>query len=56
MAVVDGRIVAVSPVVQRANGGPAFALLLPTQPTVDLGEVQLGLVRGAEVLDVGPIG
>ena len=56
MAAVDGRIVAVSPVVQRANGGPSFALLLPTNPTVDLREVRLGLVRGSAVLDVGSVG
>ena len=56
VAAVDGRIVAVSPVVQRANGGPSFALLLPTNPTVDLREVRLGLVRGSDVLDVGSVG
>ena len=56
VAAVDGRIVAVSPVVQRANGGPSFALLLPTNPTVDLRDVRLGLVRGSEVLDVGSVG
>ena len=56
VAALDGRIVAVSPVVERADGGPAFALLLPTDRPVDLGQVSLGLLRGSEVLDVGSLG
>lgn len=55
VASVDGRIVAVSPVVQRNLGGAAFALLLPTRPTVDLRDVRLGLLRGDAVLDGGLI-
>jgi len=56
VAALDGRIVAVSPVVERAHGGPAFALLLPTDRPVDLRRVRLGLVRGSEVLDAGAVG
>lgn len=55
VAALDGRIVAVSPVVDRPNGGPAFALLLPTDRDVDLPQVRLGLVTESEVLDAGPI-
>ena len=53
---LDGRIVAVSPVVERAIGGRAFALLLPTDRSVDLGQVSLGILRGPEVLDAGSLG
>jgi hypothetical protein len=56
VAAVDGRIVAISPVVDRVHGGAAFALLLPTDDPIDLGDVHLALVRGAEVLDGGALG
>jgi hypothetical protein len=43
-------------VVDRVHGGAAFALLLPTDDPIDLGDVHLALVRGAEVLDGGALG
>ena len=52
-AVADGRIVAVSPVVHRNIGGPAFAMLLPLDGSAGLGELRLALVRGSELLDGG---
>ena len=54
-AVADGRIVAVSPVVHRNIGGPAFAMLLPLDGSAGLGELRLALVRGSELLDGGRI-
>jgi hypothetical protein len=54
-AVADGRIVAVSPVVFRNIGGPAFALLLPVDGSARPDELHLALVRDGQVLDGGPI-
>jgi hypothetical protein len=54
-AVADGRIVAVSPVVPRNVGGPAFALLLPLDGSAGLRELRLALVRGDDLLDGGEI-
>ena len=53
VAVADGRIVAVSPVVFRNIGGPAFAMLLPLDGSAGLGELRLALVRDGQVLDGG---
>ena len=53
VAVADGRIVAVSPVVFRNIGGSAFALLLPLDRTTPLDQVRLGLLRDGELLDAG---
>jgi hypothetical protein len=55
VAALDGRIVAVSPVVERNIGGRAFALLLPTDRPVDVGQVSLGILRGSELLDAGSL-
>lgn len=54
-AVADGRIVAVSPVVFRNIGGPAFAMLLPLDGSAGLGELRLALVRDGQLLDGGEV-
>jgi hypothetical protein len=54
-AVADGRIVAVSPVVFRNIGGPAFAMLLPLDGSAGLGELRLVLVRDGQLLDGGQV-
>jgi hypothetical protein len=56
VAVLDGEIVAVSPVIERNIGGRAFALLLPTDRDVDLSSVSLALVDGTDILDAGTVG
>ena len=55
VAVADGRIVAVSPVVFRNIGGSAFAMLLPLDGSAGLGELRLALVRDGQVLDGGEV-
>jgi hypothetical protein len=55
VAVSDGRIVAVSPVVFRNIGGAAFAMLLPLDGSADLASLRLALVRDGEVLDGGEV-
>jgi hypothetical protein len=58
VAAVDGRIVAISPIIDRKDGRPGFALLLPASGTVDVADVRLGLVGGAggaDLTDTGPL-
>ena len=55
VASLDGEIIAVSPVIERNIGGRAFALLLPTDRDVDLGEVHLGVVTSSGIVDAGPL-
>ena len=55
VAARNGRIVAVSPVIERVGGGPGFAMLLPTTGAMDLRGLRLGLVRGEQVVDTGLI-
>jgi hypothetical protein len=59
VASAGGRIVAISPLVRRADGRTGFALLLPGAARAALDGVALGLVQGTgsatTILDAGPL-